>query len=100
MHGRGSPIVVCGHMKCAHCLRWTLRCDSPHPTSTDVDVATLGLRIDANGAVRDVQGLGQSLDSLATKGLAAASRLKSSFLGISAAAGLGIIASKILKESI
>lgn len=64
------------------------------------DIATLGIRIDKSGATRDAEAFGATLDSLAARGESAVSRLKASFLGLSAATGLSLLGAKFLHETI
>jgi hypothetical protein len=65
-----------------------------------MDVATLGLRVDATGAVQQIDNVGRKLDGLAAKGRSAVDSLKGAFLGLSGGAAIGFIGAKILKETV
>ena len=65
-----------------------------------LDIATLGLKVDAAGATRQVDSFGKSLDSLADRGTSAATTLKSSFLGLSGALAATYLGGKFISESV
>lgn len=51
------------------------------------DIATLGIKIDANGAVNDLKNLGVELDTTGRKGETAATRLKNEFKSLHSVLG-------------
>jgi hypothetical protein len=65
-----------------------------------MDLATLGLRIDASGVVSGVAQAEHSLDSLGEKGLHIAERLEKTFVTLATTAGLGVLGEHLISESI
>ncbi len=65
-----------------------------------MDIATLGLRVENGQAVSSVNQFGASLDQLASKSSETLEHLKTSLLGVAAAAGIGILGHKFFEETI
>jgi hypothetical protein len=65
-----------------------------------MDLATLGLRVDASGVVSGVAQAEHSLDSLGEKGLHIAERLEKTFVTLATTAGLGVLGEHLISESI
>lgn len=64
-----------------------------------MDIATLGLRVDANGFVRSIQSSEKALTGLGATGTRVASALKSQLLGLGAIFGVGFFGHKLLEET-
>lgn len=64
-----------------------------------MDIATLGLRVDANGFVRSIQTSEKALSGLGATGSRVASALKSQLLGLGAIFGVGVFAHKLMEET-